>query len=225
MKFSVVVVAYRRMDTLPGILSAWLSQSSDVWLADCSKDGARDIPAGVHHVHFRPDPGNVTRHVLALLTENDWVVKADDDFIPGPYVLGDFMRASGPERKPAFWGIMGRRFEGPRYYGNTISSRANKITEPVRVDFVGICTIAPRSVLAFDPRGCLSSIEDLFQQCGVFPEIPKFVYPSTSYSHILGADRPGCLCKNPKAQVEREIYYSKVWERCRSIRLGEGVNA
>lgn len=223
MKFSVVVVAYRRIDTLAGILSAWLGQSSDVWLADCSPGGAKDVPAAVHHVRFHPDPGNVTRHVLALLTENEWVVKADDDFLPGPRLLGDFMNASGPDRRTAFWGIMGRRFEGPKYYGNTISARANKITEPARVDFVGICTMAPRAVLAFDPRGCLSSIEDLFHQCGAFPEVPKFVFPSTSYSHIPGADRPGCLCKNPKAQVEREIYYSKVWERCRAIRLGEGA--
>jgi hypothetical protein len=222
MTVSVVVVANRRMETLGPILEAWKKQSPDVWLADCS--GIRYTPpAGIHYVHFSPDPGNRTRHALAPLTEGDWVVKADDDVIPGPGLIEDFIRA-GIDRGPCFLGVMGRRFEGPKYYGNTISSRAALIETPTRADFVGICTMAPRSVQSFDLRGCSSSIEELFQQCGAFPEVPKWVIVSKNYGHIKGADRPGCLCKDPKAQVEREAYYSKVWERCRAIRVGETAN-
>jgi len=143
MHVSVVVVANRRMNTLYGILEEWKRQSPDVWLADCS--GSSFVaPAGVNHVRFSPDPGNRTRHAVALLTSGGFVIKADDDFVPGPKLVEDFLRA-GINRGPCFFGIMGRRFEGPRYYGNTISARANKITIPERVDFVGICTMSPRS--------------------------------------------------------------------------------
>jgi hypothetical protein len=90
----------------------------------------------------------------------------------------------------------------------------------VRVDFVGICTASPRNFLSFDLKGCKSSIEEIFQQCGAFPTIPKWVFPTKNYGHTIGADRPGCLCKDPKAQAEREAYYSTVWEKCRNIRLG-----
>jgi hypothetical protein len=219
MNISVVVVAYRRMETLPALLSEWLRQSNDVWLADCS--GVMFVPPrGVHHVRFSPDPGNRTRHALALLTEGDWIIKADDDVVPGPGLISDFKRVA-EEKGPSFLGVMGRRFEGPKYYGNTISSRAVYITQPERVDFVGICTMAPRVVQAFDLKGCASSIEEIFQQCGSFPEVQKWTIPSKNYGHIKGADKPGCLCKNPIAQAEREAYYSKVWERCRNIRLGE----
>ena len=217
---SVVVVANRRMETLSPILSAWLKQSPDVWLADCS-GRPFEAPAGVHHVRFSPDPGNRTRHALALLTEGDWVIKADDDFTPGPGLVEDFIQAAAKIGTPAFLGIMGRRFEGPKYYSNTISARAVYIAEPARVDFVGICTVTPRGFLAVDLRGCLSSIEELFIQCGAFPWVPKWVVPTKNYGHIPGADKPGCLCKNPVAQAERENYYSTVWEECRARRLGD----
>lgn len=219
MNVSVVVVCNRRLTTLYGILGEWQKYSSDVWLADCS--GLEfSPPPGVHWVRFKPDPGNRTRHAIALLTTGDMVIKADDDFVPGPFLVGDLWKGSDFGRKECFVGIMGRRFEGPKYYGNTISARANKIAAPEQVDFVGICTMSPRSVLAFDLRGCSSSIEELFQQCGAFPTVPKYAVPSLSYSHIPGADRPGCLCKDEKAQKEREAYYSTIWERCRELRLG-----
>lgn len=166
-RISVVVVANRRMATLPEILEAWLELAGDVWLADCS-GWVFKPPAGINHVRFSPDPGNRSRHALALLTAGDFVFKADDDFIPRPGLVEDFM-AVWEAKRQAFYGVMGRRFEGPKYYGNTLQARGPLIQEPARVDFVGICTMAPRNLLAFDLRGCASSIEELYQQCGAFP--------------------------------------------------------
>jgi len=215
---SVVVVTLRRLSTLAAILEAWLKETPDVWLADCSGADFK-APRGVHHVRFSPDPGNKARHAVALMTEGEIVFKADDDFIPFPGLIEDFLKAFRAQGR-AFYGIMGRYFNGPRYYGNTIQARANKITEPFRVDFVGICTMAPRDLIVFDPRECGSPFEELFYQCGIWPEVPKWVVPTVKYAHVPGSDRAGtCLCKDTAAQAVREAFYSKVWDRSRAERL------
>jgi len=202
---SVVVVCYRRVNSLDGILGAWLKQSPDVWLADCS-GGKFKTQLPIKHVAFKRDPGNRARHAIALLTEGDLVIKADDDVMPEPGLIMDFLSAYR-EAGEGIYGLIGRRFVGPKYYGGTIFLGASKIGKLAEVDFAGVTTMAPRSLLPFDLIGCDTAIEDLFWQMKEYPEAKKYVIATRNYSNIPSSNDDECLFHDPQARAKREAFY------------------
>lgn len=205
-KISVVIVTYRRSTDLESILKAWLEQTDDVWLCDCGLNFKTSLPIKI--VQFDPDPGNKVRHAVALLTDGDYIIKADDDFIPKPGFINDLLRY---RQNDTILGIHGRIFHGPSYYRNTMAISANKISSPVEVDFVGICTFAAREYLAFDLKGCETSIEDLFWQMKCFPKVKKWVIPSKNYITLPTATDTECLFYNTKAREVREKFYKEFY--------------
>jgi len=205
---SVVVATYRRLASLDKILKAWLEQSADVWLADSSSQFYTSLP--VHHVQFAPDPGNATRHALSLLTTGDYVIKADDDVIPQPGLIADFL---AHVKLGGILGLMGRTFFGSSYYKGTKTYRAREISQPLAMDMVGIVTFASREYLAFDLRGCTSPIEDLFWHMKVFPRVPKYVIPTDKYIQLPESDDTECLFRNGIARKEREAFYGEWYKR------------
>ena len=202
LKISVVVSTYRRLENLERILGAWLFQTPDVWLADSSGKFKTTLP--INHVRFSPDPGNKTRHAVALLTAGDYVIKADDDVIPKPGLIEDFLEHY---RLCGILGVMGRTYHGPKYYGNTKPVRAREISEPKKVDMVGIVTFSPRRYLPFDLRGCKSSIEDIFWHNKIFPTVPKYVIPTDRYKQLNESDDKQCLFRSKSARIERQAFY------------------
>jgi hypothetical protein len=203
-----VVATYRRLASLEKILTAWLEQGADVWLADSSDQFYTSLP--VHHVRFAPDPGNATRHALALLATGDYVIKADDDVMPQPGLVEAFVAHS---KLCGILGLMGRTFQGDLYYGKTTPFRAREITHPKRVDMVGIVTFTPREHMAFDLMGCTSAIEDLFWHMKAFPGVPKYVIPTDKYIQLPESDDAECLFRNLSARKERETFYGEWYKR------------
>jgi glycosyltransferase involved in cell wall biosynthesis len=205
-KVSVVISTYRRLKNLPAILTAWLMQTNDVWLADSS--GKFETSLAIRHVRFSPDPGNIARHALALLTEGDYVIKADDDVFPKPGLVEAFLNYSNLD---GILGLMGRTFHGPLYYGNTKVIRAREISKPAKVDMVGIVTFSPRKYLAFDLRGCLTSVEDLYWHMKIYPHIKKYAIPTKAYEQLPESNDARCLFKSTTARREREAFYQKYY--------------
>ena len=210
MKVSVVVVTYRRLDSLPAILEAWQKQADEVWLCDCSRRGAQGVPAGVKVARFVPDPGNKVRHAVALLAEGDLVVKADDDIIPLPGLVADFVKAHQAVGS-AILSIHGRIFQGPDYYRHTALYGAKAQKAPFKVDFVGVITCAPRELLAMDLRGCLTEIEDLFWQMEKYPKAAKYVIPTDKFRNLPESKDAQRLCAPGPARAVRRAYYEKWW--------------
>lgn len=212
-KASVVVVTCRRIARVPEILAAWLKQTSDVWLCDCSPRGVPGIPVGVHVARFSPDPGNKVRHAVALLTEGNLVIKADDDIMPLPGLIADFQKWR-EKLGPCIMGIHGRTFNGPDYYRDTTLYAAHMLAEPMRVDFLGIITCADRRFLEMDLRGCGTPIEDLFWHNYRHVGAPKFIVPTKAYNNNLPESRDaGRLCANQPGRTERRVFYTQCWER------------
>jgi len=213
MSISVVVVTYRRLKNLERILKAWLVETPDVWLADCSKNFSTNLP--IRHVRFSPDPGNKTRHAMSLLTAGDYVIKADDDIMPRPGIAADFLKYQ-KEVGPAILGVHGRIFRGADYYRDTQMFSAKQILPkglPKRVDFVGVMTCAPRQFLAFDLRGCGSSVEDMFWQMKCFPEAIKYVMPTDKFANLPESKDKGRLCAGPKDRSDRRQFYAKYYRK------------
>lgn len=207
MKISVVIAAYNRIENLERILSAWLELTNDVYLADCSNQFETSLP--ITHVRFNPDPGNRSRHAVALLTKGDFVIKADDDVFPKKGIIEDFIRAQ-QQVGPGIFGIHGRVFQGKNYYKNTKVYQSILVKEPTPVDFVGIITFSPREFLAFDLKGCLTPIEDLFWQMRAFPAVEKWVIPSKNFEK-LPESKHDCLFHNPEAREIRERFYQEYY--------------
>jgi len=220
MKISVVVVTYRRRERIAEILSAWLRETPDVWLCDCSRPPVRDVPAGVHYVRFAPDPGNRVRHAVATLTSGDLVIKADDDIVPKPGLAADFARHA-PALGPAILGIHGRTFQGRDYYRDTTLYCGKHVARPLRVDFCGVITCSPRAFLPMDLDGCATEVEDLFWQMRCHRNAPKFVIPTDKFSNLPECKDAGRLCHSPEARQARRKFYEYWWVR--NYRKPDGV--
>lgn len=207
-KTSVVVITYRRLSNLEKILQAWLAQTNDVWLCDCGLDFKADLPVKI--ARFHPDPGNKARHAIALLTDGDYVIKADDDLLPKPGLIKDFIdnwdRSGG-----GILGLHGRKFNGESYYKNTTVFKASCINKLAEVDFVGICTFTSRGNLVFDFKGCESPIEDLFWQMKAYPSVRKWVIPTKNFADLPECFDKGCLFYNNQAREIRENFYKEYY--------------
>jgi len=203
MKISVVIQTYRRYESLGRILKAWLDQADEVFLADCGPGFITKLP--IIHVRFNRDIGNKTRHSVALLTNGDFVIKADDDLLPKPGLVDDFRQ----HYKPGILGLIGRKFRGPSYYKDTEFFKSSKIERPIKVDFVGVCTYAPRSLMAFDLKGCDNAVEDLFWQVKQFRCVDKWVIPTKNYEDLPECNDRGSLFHDPKARIVREKFYAE----------------
>ena len=209
MNASVVLVTYRRLGSLEAIIKAWLSETPDVWLCDCSPNGIK--PSGINYVRFSPDPGNRVRHAISLLTQGDLVVKADDDVIPKPGLMADFERNMA-ELGPAILGIHGRIFHGPSYYHNTKHFGAKTIQKPLRVHFVGVVTCSPRLYLPMDLRRCATEVEDLYWQMACYPKAKKYVIKTDKFANLSESKDAGRLCANGQARKIRESFYRKYYQ-------------
>lgn len=207
-KISVIVVTYRRLSKLEEILQAWLLQTQDVWLADSSNKFETELP--INHVRFSPDPGNKTWHAIALLTEGDFVVKACDDVLPKPGFLDDLIKG-WQTVKGGMVGIYGKKFLGPNYYKDTIPIIANRISSPQKADFIGNTTLTPRQYLAFDLKGCLSPVEDLFWHVKAFPGVPKWIIPTRRYVNLPESQDKDCIFFNKTAREIRGKFYREYY--------------
>jgi len=212
MRTSVVVVTYRRLASLWRILEAWRNESADVWLCDCSKNGVQDVPAGVKVVRAVPDPGNRIRHAVALMTDGDLVIKADDDVLPRPGLAADFV-AAYEKTGPAILGVHGRTFQGRDYYRSTTIVGARDITEPTRVGFVGVVTASPRPFLAMDLRDCGTEIEDLYSQMKAYPGVCKYVIPTDRFITLPESTDAGRLCASSTGRAVRQKFYELLYVR------------
>ena len=216
MRLSAVVVTYRRLKRLNQILAAWLKETPDVWLCDCSEGGFKtDLP--IKYVYAKPDPGNRIRHAVALMTRGDWVVKADDDIIPHQGLGADFL-ANGDKLGPCIMGIHGRSFHGPDYYHDTKMFSGKVVHQPQRVDFVGVITCSAREFLPMDLQGCRTEVEDLYWQMARYPKAPKYVIPSTKFFNMDECRDKGRLCGTAPSKAIRRQFYATWYNREYAVR-------
>jgi hypothetical protein len=211
MNVSIVVVTYRRLQDMELILSGWLKETPDVWLCDCSKEGFKtNLPIKI--IRAIPDPGSKIRHAVAMMTDGDLVIKADDDIVPQSGIVADFIQAH--QQVDGITGIHARMFNGEDYYRQTkLVHRPLPGQQPIRVDFLGIITCAPRKYLAMDLKGCESPVEDLFWHNWAYPTAAKYIISTTKYTKLQSSKDPQRLCGNPEARIVRRAFYKKCYER------------
>jgi len=209
MKVSVVIASYRRIENLEKIIAEWLKQTDDVWLCDCGVNLKTDLP--VKMARFDPDPGLKAKYAISLITEGELVVKADDDIMPLPGLIEDFVKWY-KQLGDCVMGIHGRVFEGTDYYGDTIMYAGHKQKTPKRVDWLGVLTCTSRKYLVMDLKDCITQVDDIFWLNGKFPDAPKYVVPTVNFDNKMPEARdPGRLCANKEMRKFRREYYKKIY--------------
>lgn len=217
MRASAVVVSYRRQDHLHEVLQGWAGQTAvgKVILCDCSAEGYDPARAGceIEVVRCRPDPGSRIRHAVAAYAPGDLVFKGDDDIVPLPGLAEAFYRAF-EAKGPGIFGVHGRKFLGPRYYGQTSMVGQGSTKVLTEVDFVGVMTASSRHFLGMDLEGCRSEIEDLWWQMKCFPTAKKWVVPTQGLvRHLQSSFDQGRLCASRPARVIRQAFYAEWYQK------------
>jgi hypothetical protein len=209
-RISVLVTTCARYTTLLEVMKGWLGQSGvdDLWLLDC---GGK-LPSSLHGGWGRSviwtlplDPGTKTDYVMALLTEGDIIILADDDVLVDKGFVQDLYNCWAVEG--GIIGIIGRTFHGPTYWGGTRFYRASLVSLPTRVGFAGVICMAGRELFGFDVRGCPRNCDDLWWQMKIHPDVPKHVAPTKRYKNLRVASDGTAMYKQPKLSVQREAFY------------------
>ena len=205
-KVSVVVTSYRDRGNLSNILDAWDSFDVPVYLADGNpNDNQWDKVYNIHHYRYHPDPGNKIQYATAALTTTPFVLLADDDVMPKPGLIEDFLNY----HQYGFSGIMGREFTCDDYR-KTPFHRADKLEEPKKVGFVGVLYFIDREFLNFDYSKIPdSSVNDLYWQMFKYRGANKYVIPTKNYENLPECNDAQSIFKTPASRQYREKWYKE----------------
>lgn len=209
---SVIITTYIRFKNLDRIIGAWLREPIDqLWVLDGSGRFRSSIKDQRFVLFSLPvDLGPKMDYAFALLTEGDIIILADDDVLIKDGFVSDLYRG-WIEVGGGIVGIIGRKFNGPTYWGDTQFFRSSLLKAPQRVDFVGVVYFSPRKHFGFDVRGLPRNCDDLWWEMKVHPEVPKFVVPTTRYANLPEASDESAMYKNPRLRRQREYFYREYY--------------
>lgn len=210
-KVTVIVTTYNRYDRLNSILRSWLLQCPNVILANGGK--IFQTSHNIRQIYFNPDPGNKIRFYAGLTAETEYIILADDDFLPKLELIQDLIQWK-IRLKCDFAGIIGRRFNDEPEYLNTKFFRADKLEAPEKVDFTGVCYLTDKKNLfkMGDPSKTPDrSVDDLFFQCVKLPGASKYVIPTKNYENLFPeCNDPGSIFQDPASKAFRQKYYKEI---------------
>lgn len=213
-RFSVIITTHAaRYPTLDLVLQGWIEQSAadQIWLLDGGgRFRSKLVDPRLAIFNMPMDLGTKMDYAMALLTDGDFIILADDDVIVHPGFLLDLYRGYHLVGD-SIVGIIGRTFHGIPYWGKTIFYKASAIREPQRVGFVGVIYFSPRKYFGFDVRGCPRNCDDLWWQMKIFPQLPKFVVPSRKYLNLPEASGESAMYKQPLLRKQREEFYAQYY--------------
>lgn len=209
MSKSVVIVSYNRIDTLESVLRAWLKQVDEVFLCDCSNKFETKLP--ITHIKFNPDPGNKTMHAMALLTQGDFVILADDDILPKSGFIEDLYAGYKNSSGDCIVGVMGRQFRNTEVYFDTQQFTSANIEKVTPVDMLGVCYFSPRKYLVYDVKDMRNSINDLYWTAEVMRDVKKWVVPSKNYTLLPSAWKG--LATDKESREFRHNYYKELFNK------------
>lgn len=211
--FSVVIATHpARYGTVGQVVRAWLGlkEIDDVILAIGGQGGGHSIPWEVKVHNYDPDPGNKIRFASGKLAKNQRIILADDDVIPKPGLIDDYLKARIKLFRSPFMGILGKKFDNPEYLKCT-HYRADEINEVKEVGFVGVMYFINTWKLNFSMQGLNHiAIDDLYWQLLCYPDKKKYVFPTKNYEDLW----PTCndktaIFKNMDNRKVRQDFYKK----------------
>jgi hypothetical protein len=207
---TVIITTYRRYTHLSKIVDGWQAQCPNVIIANGGKWFNKP---GVPQVVYNPDPGNKIRFSAAIISLTDYVLLADDDVMPLPGLVNDFIKW-GDKYPDAILGVIGRLMTDPLYWKCPFI-RASKLTEPLETAFVGVLYFSHRKYMLMDLSHFKHrALDDLNWQLVEFPNVKKYVIPTKNYQNILElCNDKQSIFKTPESRGVREKFWCKEYKR------------
>jgi len=212
----------RRPD-IERIMEAWLEQTRPVSvciinggeepLAGCFRE--EYIPEDVHIIEMDPDLGSLTDYAIATLLGGQFLIFADDDFLPKPGFVDTIAQHLYSKRTmPGFVGVMGRAFDESGDYEKSTYYRADRLGVPLqKVDFVGVCFATTYEMLCrtfpFDPARVHRNCDDIWLQMLRHPNLPKHVFATDQYVDLPCASDGSAMYRDPSLRGARQAMVSE----------------
>lgn len=208
MKVSLVSVCYQRFDRYEEILSEWMKQADEILVFDNSGKFKTDLDVTV--ISSTRNFGPQGKYPLGLYARNNIVMFADDDIMPKPGLVEDYLKYY--KHKYAI-GILGRVFDGKSYYGTEGSTGywGHEIDKLQQVDWLGGgLTMVSRGLCGVPVMECPHmTIDDMWWEHH-FPEnIEMYVIPTDKYEFLEEGYKDDALHKSDEIVKYREEYYKK----------------
>jgi len=225
---SVLITTYHpsRASTLSEVVRGWLDQPVDevllldnggqAWLAMSSVESVipvTDFDGDHRFLYWRMPWDFKTRadYGVALLTDGDLIICADDDVVPSEGFAQDLV--SGWDKVGGFVGIIGRVFKGEDYYKDCPYYNSAGVEKITRVGFTGVVYLASRSLFGFDTRGMLPNCDDLWHQMKVHTYSPKHVVPTKNYRNLPCASDKTAMFKNTALKSQRNAFFAEYYKK------------
>ena len=212
---TIIITTYRRKSHIRQIANSWLLQCPNVIIAN-GGDPIEHLQPEIHQHLYNPDPGNKIRFSSALLSDTPYILMADDDVMPLPGLLDDFIshyKAFINRTDLMFYpilGIIGRQMTNPVYWKWGFV-KASKLIKPVETDFVGVLYFTHRENIIMDLSNFTHrAIDDLNWQLVEMPNVPKYVISTKNYQNILElCNDSKSIFKTPESREVREAFWKK----------------
>ncbi len=216
---SVLITTYhpKRRATLGEVVRRWLAQPVDqVWLLDNSgeaEDEVLDFTTELRFLYWNLPCNFQTRadYGVAMLTDGDLIICADDDVVPKEGFVKDLVTAH--EQVGGFVGIIGRRFQGPNYYKDCPFSNSVGVDKLTRVGFVGVVYMGERHLFSFDTRGMLPNCDDLWHQMKVYTYVGKHVVPTDKYVNLPCSNDDSSMFKSGDLKRQRNAFFVEYYDK------------
>jgi len=195
-KVSVIVVAYNKFENFEQVLAAWLAQPevNDVIVLDNSGRFRTDLPVLV--VSVSENLWVQGKFPLAFWAKNNCVMLFDDDILPLPGLVADFLKYWNGHR---LLSLLGRTIgPGDSYYGGggrpgSHGRRAGRdvFGEPVKVDWVGAgACMVHRRHCAVNVREAPNGAEDLWWEAKLRGKLEFLVIPTDRFRMLPEQEDP-----------------------------------
>jgi len=214
-KISVLITSHKlRFNTLDLVIKSWLTQPIDeLWIVDDGTGFKTTIKDDRLLIFNMPkDFETKADYCLALMTEGDLIIMADDD----DTVKGDFVKDlyDWHVKLDAVVGIAGKQFFGPGYIRDTKVYKSHRIKEPKKVGFVGIIFMSPRKYFGFDVKGMHKNCDDFWFCMKEHPYINKYVVPTKNYNELPTSEyRDVAMHRTSSLHSPRRKFYTEYYNR------------
>lgn len=205
LKVTVILICYKRFKYLETIIKRWLLQTDDVIVVDNSGSFKTRLPVTVFNMSKNLGPQ--AKYPFSFLAKYKWVLYVDDDIWPLNGLIKDLYIYRGSKK---IISIIGRVFDGSSYYTST-GYRAENITKPIRVDWIGGgCTLTYYKLGSVFVNDCpCVGIDDWWWQ-RQFKDVELWVVPTKNYAFTLEYKDENALHLKEETRKAREKYY-KLW--------------
>jgi len=210
MLFSVVVCTWKRYEEINEVVSYYKKYTDDIVIWDNGGSSDEHIvnKDGILIIKPSKNVGSCSKFKAVAFTKNDNILITDDDIVPKNGLVEDMVGFSNKKYCDLF-ALFGRKFpEGGGYnHDEAQRVRSKDITEPTKVDFLGVLYFGKREFFTMDFKNTQSVYDDvmlIFLQNKIKQNLSRYIFPTKNYRYTKDMIGKYELCNQPEFYSKRD---------------------